>query len=92
MFLSSIKSHHTDLFVRVGWEGGAFFAPEFCGIIMISISVLTFQCLCLVPTRELAQQVSQVAVEFGTSSRIRNVCVYGGAPKGPQIRELDRGE
>lgn len=48
-------------------------------------------CLVLVPTRELAQQVAQVATEFGHSSRVRNVCVYGGAPKGPQIRDLERG-
>ena len=49
-------------------------------------------CLVLVPTRELAQQVSAVATEFGQSSRIRNCCVYGGAPKGPQIRDLGRGK
>ena len=49
------------------------------------------QCLVLVPTRELAQQVSAVASEFGHSSRIRNCCVYGGAQKGPQIRDLERG-
>ncbi|XP_013380174.1 ATP-dependent RNA helicase dbp2-like isoform X2 [Lingula anatina] len=48
-------------------------------------------CLVLVPTRELAQQVQQVATQFGSTSRLRNVCVYGGAPKGPQIRDLDRG-
>lgn len=48
-------------------------------------------CLVLVPTRELAQQVAQVANEFGHTSRVRNVCVYGGAPKGPQIRDLERG-
>ncbi|XP_064630913.1 uncharacterized protein LOC135489471 isoform X1 [Lineus longissimus] len=47
--------------------------------------------LVLVPTRELAQQVQQVATEFGSTSRIKNVCVYGGAPKGPQIRSLERG-
>lgn len=47
--------------------------------------------LALVPTRELAQQVAQVATEFGSSSRVRNCCVYGGAPKGPQIRDLERG-
>ena len=29
--------------------------------------------------------------QFGASSRIRNVCCYGGAPKGPQIRDLQRG-
>lgn len=48
-------------------------------------------CLVLVPTRELAQQVQAVAQEFGTYSRIRNVCVYGGAPKGPQLRDIERG-
>jgi len=52
----------------------------------------TLQCLVLVPTRELAQQVAQVASEFGVTSRVRNVCVYGGSPKGPQIRDLERGK
>ncbi|KAL8601466.1 putative ATP-dependent RNA helicase ddx17 [Nucella lapillus] len=47
--------------------------------------------LVLVPTRELAKQVQEVAQEFGHASRIRNTCVYGGAPKGPQIRDLERG-
>ena len=55
------------------------------------LSRFMLQCLVLVPTRELAQQVSAVACEFGHSSRIRNCCVYGGAPKGPQIRDLERG-
>lgn len=48
-------------------------------------------CLVLVPTRELAQQVAQVADLFGCTSSVRNVCVYGGAPKGPQIRDIERG-
>ncbi|XP_074648921.1 uncharacterized protein LOC141904254 isoform X1 [Tubulanus polymorphus] len=48
-------------------------------------------CLVLVPTRELAQQVQQVAREFGELSKIKNCCVYGGAPKGPQIRDLNKG-
>lgn len=43
------------------------------------------------PTRELAQQVMEVAVMFGKPARVRSTCVYGGAPKGPQIRELERG-
>jgi len=47
--------------------------------------------LVLTPTRELAQQILEVANTFGTSSGIRNVCVYGGAPKGPQLRDLERG-
>lgn len=47
--------------------------------------------LVLVPTRELAQQVLEVSNEFGRSSQIKSACVYGGAPKGPQLRDLERG-
>lgn len=44
--------------------------------------------LILAPTRELAQQIKQVATDFGKSSRIRNTCIFGGAPKGPQALDL----
>merc|ERR1719474_1717292 len=29
--------------------------------------------------------------QFGQSSRIKNTCVFGGAPKGPQLRDLENG-
>nr|GEY32720.1 DEAD-box ATP-dependent RNA helicase 20 [Tanacetum cinerariifolium] len=47
--------------------------------------------LVLAPTRELAVQIQQEAGKFGAHSRIRSTCIYGGAPKGPQIRDLQRG-
>lgn len=47
--------------------------------------------LVLCPTRELAIQVQAVAAEFGSSNRLRSTCIYGGASKGPQIRDLERG-
>ncbi|XP_042975853.1 ATP-dependent RNA helicase-like protein DB10 [Carya illinoinensis] len=47
--------------------------------------------LVLSPTRELATQIQDEAVKFGKSSRISCTCLYGGAPKGPQLRDLDRG-
>ncbi|XP_015111285.1 ATP-dependent RNA helicase dbp2 [Diachasma alloeum] len=47
--------------------------------------------LVLAPTRELAQQIQQVAADFGVSSQVRNTCIFGGAPKGPQARDLERG-
>ncbi|XP_021311704.1 DEAD-box ATP-dependent RNA helicase 40-like isoform X3 [Sorghum bicolor] len=47
--------------------------------------------LVLAPTRELATQILDEAVKFGRSSRISCTCLYGGAPKGPQLRDLDRG-
>ncbi|PKI38672.1 hypothetical protein CRG98_040958, partial [Punica granatum] len=43
--------------------------------------------LVLSPTRELATQIQDETIKFGRSSR----CLYGGAPKGPQLKELDRG-
>ncbi|XP_038064445.1 probable ATP-dependent RNA helicase DDX17 isoform X2 [Patiria miniata] len=48
-------------------------------------------CLVLAPTRELAQQVQSVAFQFGRTSKIKSTCVYGGASKGPQLRDLERG-
>lgn len=47
--------------------------------------------LVLAPTRELAVQIQQECTRFGSSSRIKNTVVYGGAPKGPQIRDLRGG-
>lgn len=47
--------------------------------------------LVLAPTRELAVQIQKECSKFGRSSRIRNTCVYGGVPRGQQIRDLTRG-
>lgn len=47
--------------------------------------------LVLAPTRELAQQIQQVATDFGSSCYIQNTCVFGGAPKVRQEKDLERG-
>ncbi|KAF7397768.1 hypothetical protein HZH68_008990 [Vespula germanica] len=47
--------------------------------------------LILAPTRELAQQIQEVANCFGESAAVRNTCIFGGAPKGPQAHDLERG-
>ncbi|XP_024217656.1 uncharacterized protein [Halyomorpha halys] len=47
--------------------------------------------LILAPTRELAQQIQQVANDFGSHTSVRNTCIFGGAPKGGQARDLERG-
>merc|ERR1719348_2195587 len=47
--------------------------------------------LILAPTRELAKQCQEVAETFGTPCGVRTVAVYGGADKGQQIRELEKG-
>jgi len=47
--------------------------------------------LILAPTRELAQQIQEEAKDFCKSSKVRSTCIFGGAPKGPQIRDLENG-
>ncbi|KAJ7945822.1 DEAD-box ATP-dependent RNA helicase [Quillaja saponaria] len=47
--------------------------------------------LILAPTRELAVQIQEETVKFGSQSNIKSTCIYGGAPKGPQIRDLRKG-
>lgn len=47
--------------------------------------------LVLAPTRELAVQIQAECVKFGSSSRIKSTCIYGGASKGPQARDLRNG-
>ncbi|CAI5991574.1 unnamed protein product [Closterium sp. NIES-64] len=47
--------------------------------------------LVIAPTRELAVQIQEECTKFGASSKIKSTCVYGGAPKGPQIRDLNQG-
>ncbi|XP_064539382.1 ATP-dependent RNA helicase p62-like isoform X2 [Drosophila montana] len=47
--------------------------------------------LVLAPTRELAQQIQSVAKDFGSSSSVRNTCIFGGAPRSKQASDLQRG-
>jgi superfamily II DNA/RNA helicase len=47
--------------------------------------------LILAPTRELAMQVAQESTKFARYlSKVKTVCIYGGAPYPVQIRELSR--
>lgn len=47
--------------------------------------------LVLLPTRELAQQVQEVSIDFCHSLGLKMTCLFGGASKGPQARDLERG-
>jgi ATP-dependent RNA helicase DeaD len=47
--------------------------------------------LVLVPTRELAIQVSEAMDSYGRDMGVRTLPVYGGQPIGRQLRALDRG-
>ena len=45
----------------------------------------------LAPTRELAQQINEVACKLGEYCDMYSVCLSGGTSKGPQIRALEEG-
>ena len=47
--------------------------------------------LILAPTRELAVQISEESNKFARHVNLRSVCLFGGAPKYPQISTLSRG-
>jgi len=44
--------------------------------------------LVLAPTRELACQIEAEVARFAASSEVRHCVIYGGVPKGPQIKAL----
>jgi superfamily II DNA/RNA helicase len=39
----------------------------------------------------LTESSPELTISSSSNSRIRNTAIYGGAPKGPQIRDLQRG-
>ncbi len=47
--------------------------------------------LILTPTRELAAQVHQSVVDYGTNIKMFSTCIYGGVGMTPQIRAIKRG-
>ena len=51
----------------------------------------SIQCLILVPTRELAQQIGTVIAKLSKSTRATSYAVYGGIDQDPQIAQLAGG-
>jgi ATP-dependent RNA helicase RhlE len=47
--------------------------------------------LIVAPTRELAEQIHQTAVDLGQKTKIGSVAIYGGVGKQPQVNALRRG-
>ncbi|MDX5482511.1 MAG: DEAD/DEAH box helicase [Hymenobacteraceae bacterium] len=49
------------------------------------------KCVVMVPTRELALQITEVFNEIGRGTRVQAFCVFGGVEQGPQIARLEDG-
>ncbi|RXQ91558.1 DEAD/DEAH box helicase [Ancylomarina salipaludis] len=45
----------------------------------------------MVPTRELAIQITEVFQEIGKKTKVTTFCVFGGVEQGPQIAKLQEG-
>ena len=45
----------------------------------------------MVPTRELAQQITKVFNQIGKNTKVKALCVYGGVDQDPQINKLLEG-
>jgi ATP-dependent RNA helicase DeaD len=67
---------------------GAFILPL---LELINIRENACQALILVPTRELAQQVSEEAKLLAGETGLRTIAVYGGTSYRPQIEAFKRG-
>ena len=48
-------------------------------------------CLILGPTRELVMQIQDQCIRFGSSSKLKSACVYGGVDRRDQKNELLKG-
>lgn len=48
-------------------------------------------CLVMVPTRELALQITEVFQSLGQHTRVKTACVFGGVDQDPQISKLKSG-
>lgn len=49
------------------------------------------KCVVMVPTRELALQITEVFNQIGRGTRVNTFCVFGGVEQGPQIAKLEEG-
>ncbi|WP_421919215.1 DEAD/DEAH box helicase [Marinifilum sp.] len=49
------------------------------------------KCVVMVPTRELAIQITEVFQEIGKYTKVNSFCVFGGVEQDPQIAKLQKG-
>lgn len=49
------------------------------------------KCLVMVPTRELALQITGVFEQIGKHTRVKTFCIFGGVDQEPQIAKLEKG-
>lgn len=49
------------------------------------------KCVVMVPTRELALQITGVFAKIAQHTKVKTICVFGGVEQDPQIAQLEKG-
>ena len=49
------------------------------------------KCLVMVPTHELALQITEVFEAIGNRTAVKTMCIFGGVEQEPQIEKLEKG-
>lgn len=49
------------------------------------------KCIVMVPTRELAIQITEVFEQLGKYTKVKTFCIFGGVEQDPQIAQLQEG-
>jgi ATP-dependent RNA helicase RhlE len=69
----------------------AFAIPVLHKLIVSKSRIKGVRCLVMVPTRELANQITDVFKTIGKSSKVKILGVYGGTEQDTQIKSLKKG-
>jgi len=86
-----LKGEDVLAIAQTGTGKTAAFAIPVINILMRENNPGGIRCLVMVPTRELALQITQVFEDISKGTGIRILCVYGGVEQDPQISKLEKG-
>lgn len=86
-----LKGEDVLAIAQTGTGKTAAFAIPVVNLLMLEKNSGGIRCMVMVPTRELALQISQVFDIISKGSGLRVLCVYGGVEQDPQIKSLQAG-
>lgn len=86
-----LKGEDVLAIAQTGTGKTAAFVIPVVNLLMLEKNTGGIRCMVMVPTRELALQISQVFDIISKGSGLRVLCVYGGVEQDPQIKSLQDG-
>ncbi len=86
-----LKGEDVHAIAQTGTGKTAAFVIPVVNILLREKNAGYIRCLVMVPTRELALQISEVFETVSEGSGLKTLCVYGGVEQDPQIKKLARG-